>query len=139
VPELSELQVNVVAADRAVWSGPARLVIARTSLGDIGVMPGHQPVLATLADGTVTVRSSEGDAVFAVHGGFISVAHNTVAVLAETAERAEEIDVERARRALERAQAASSAADEDDLEHDWRNAERRAESRLRAAEGRIGH
>ena len=67
-----------------------------------------------------------------------SVANDTVSILAETAERADEIDVERARRALERAQAAGSAADEEDSEHDWSNAERRAESRLRAAEGRRG-
>ena len=130
---MSELRVDVVAADRAIWSGRARLVIARTSAGDIGVMPGHQPVLATLDDGIVTVRSPDGDQLFAVHGGFVSVANNTVSVLAETAERADEIDVERARRALERAQQVSRA--EGDVES--AEAEHRAETRLRVSEARL--
>jgi F-type H+-transporting ATPase subunit epsilon len=130
---VSELRVDVVAADRAIWSGRGRLVIARTSTGDIGVMPGHQPVLATLDDGIVTVRSADGDQLFAVHGGFISVANDTVSILAETAERADEIDVDRARRALELAQQVARA--EGDVEA--AEAEHRAETRLRAAESRL--
>lgn len=122
---LAELHVELVAADRNVWSGEATLVVARTPSGDIGIMPGHQPLLGVLESGPVTVRTSDGATVVAaVHGGFISFADNKLSVLAEIAELADEIDVGRAERALERAKAEADAA-----------AERRAEIRLRAVAG----
>ncbi len=134
---MGELNVDLVAADRAIWSGKARLVIARTMVGDIGVMPGHEPVLATLADSVVVVRADDGDQVFAVHGGFLSVSNDVVSVLAETAEFAEEIDVERARAALLRAQEKSAGVEEPD--ESLLESERRAEIRLRAAEAHLSH
>lgn len=71
----AELHVALVAADREVWSGEATLVVARTTSGDIGVMPGHQPLLGVLESGPVTIRTSDGGTVVAaVHGGFISFA-----------------------------------------------------------------
>lgn len=123
-----ELRVEVVAADRRVWSGEARLVVARTTEGDIGVLRGHVALLATLADGPVTVYGTDGSTTrAAVHGGFLAVSEdNTVSVLAEVAELADDIDVERARSARERAtgeDAASTAA------------RRRAEVRLMVATG----
>jgi F-type H+-transporting ATPase subunit epsilon len=102
---MSELQVELVAADRLVWSGAASMVIARTVDGDIGVLPNHSPVLALMGGGAVTVRTSEGDVQAAVHGGFLSVADNRVSILAEAAELADEIDVVRARKALDAASA----------------------------------
>ncbi|MTE21044.1 F0F1 ATP synthase subunit epsilon [Streptomyces sp. TRM43335] len=125
---MAELHVELVAADRKVWSGKASLVVARTSSGDIGVMPGHQPLLGVLESGPVMIRttgeSGNGTVVAAVHGGFISFADNKLSLLAEIAELSEEIDVQRAERALERAKAEADAA-----------AERRAEIRLRAVAG----
>nr|WP_155073829.1 F0F1 ATP synthase subunit epsilon [Streptomyces taklimakanensis] len=122
------MHVELVAADRKVWSGKASLVVARTSSGDIGVMPGHQPLLGVLESGPVMIRttgeSGNGTVVAAVHGGFISFADNKLSLLAEIAELSEEIDVQRAERALERAKAEADAA-----------AERRAEIRLRAVAG----
>jgi len=127
---MAELNVQLVAADRAIWSGKARMVIARTVDGDLGVLPGHALLLAELADGVVTIRSTDGESVVAaVHGGFISVDADGVSLLAESAELAEEIDVERARQALERADADGG----DGLS----TAQRRAETRLLAAEARI--
>ncbi|MGK5546531.1 F0F1 ATP synthase subunit epsilon [Streptomyces sp. URMC 127] len=120
----AELHVELVAADRSVWSGEATLVIARTTSGDIGVMPGHQPLLGVLESGPVTIRTAEGNVVAAVHGGFISFADDKLSLLAEVAELADEIDVKRAERALERAKSGADAA-----------AERRAEVRLRAVAG----
>ncbi|WP_338672992.1 F0F1 ATP synthase subunit epsilon [Streptomyces sp. SCSIO 30461] len=117
----AELHVELVAADRQVWSGEATLVVARTTSGDIGVMPGHQPLLGVLESGPVTIRTNEGTVVAAVHGGFISFADDKLSLLAEIAELADEIDQQRAERALERAKADDDAA-----------AERRAEVRLRA-------
>ncbi|MGW1075216.1 F0F1 ATP synthase subunit epsilon [Streptomyces sp. NPDC002537] len=120
----AELHVELVAADRSVWSGEATLVIARTTSGDIGVMPGHQPLLGVLESGPVTIKTADGNVVAAVHGGFISFADDKLSVLAEIAELADEIDVQRAERALERAKSEADAA-----------AERRADVRLRAVTG----
>ncbi|GFH35681.1 F0F1 ATP synthase subunit epsilon [Streptomyces pacificus] len=117
----AELHVELVAADRQVWSGQADLVVARTTSGDIGVMPGHQPLLGVLESGPVTIRTSEATVVAAVHGGFLSFADNKLSLLAEIAELADEIDTRRAERALERAKTEDDAA-----------AGRRAEVRLRA-------
>ena len=119
----AELHVELVAADRQVWSGEARLVIARTPSGDIGVMPGHQPLLSVLESGPVTIRLSDGGTVVAaVHGGFISFADNKLSLLAEIAELADEIDVQRVEAELARAKAEGDDA-----------AERRADVRLRTA------
>lgn len=122
----AELHVELVAADRSVWSGEATLVVARLTTGDVGIMPGHQPLLGVLESGPVTIRTADGKAVAAaVHGGFLSFADDKLSVLAEIAELAGEIDVERAERALERAKA---EADE--------SAHRRADVRLRAVTSR---
>lgn len=112
---MASLHVELVAADRSVWSGEASLVTVRTTEGEIGLMPGHEPLLAVLTDGPVSIHptgeQSGGRVVAAVHGGFVSLDSDLVSVLAETAELAEEIDVERAREALSRAE----QADHDDL------------------------
>lgn len=122
---MADLHVELVAADRSVWSGEATLVIARTTSGDIGVMPGHEPLLGVLQSGPVTIRTTEvGTVVAAVHGGFLSFSDNKLSILAEIAELADEIDVARAERALERSQGEADAG-----------AERRAEVRLAAAAG----
>jgi F-type H+-transporting ATPase subunit epsilon len=127
------LSVQLVAADRSVWSGEATIVIARTVDGDLGVLPGHEPMLAELASGVVLARTTDGEVVAAaVHGGFISVENDTVSLLAEVAELAHEIDVDRARAALDRA--ANGEGDSDDS---LSAAQVRAETRLRATEARI--
>ncbi len=102
------LNVELVSAERKVWTGQADFVVARTLDGEIGILPGHVSLLGVLAEG-FTVKVSGGDAgdgiQAAVHGGFLSVSHNDVAILAEIAELSSEIDVARARAALERASA----------------------------------
>jgi F-type H+-transporting ATPase subunit epsilon len=123
------LHVELVAPDRTVWSGEAATVVARTIDGDIGILPGHAPLLGLLADGVVEVRAIGGELwVAAVYGGFLSVAHDRVSILAEHAELAHEIDLEEARRELDRAHSAGEH-DEEALEH-----VRRAEARIRAVE-----
>ncbi|MFP5369300.1 MAG: F0F1 ATP synthase subunit epsilon [Actinomycetes bacterium] len=126
---MATLQVELVAVERMIWSGEATMVIARTTEGELGLLPGHAPLLGQLAEGgVVTIRTDGGDdVVVAAHGGFLSVTERGVSILAETAEIAGEIDVERAREALRRAQEAG----DDDPEAV--NAARRAQSRLRAA------
>ena len=129
------LNVDLVSAERRVWSGSAGFVVARTLDGEIGILPGHIPLLGALAEG-FTVRISGGEAgegvVAAVHGGFLSVADDDVTILAEVAELGEEVDVERARAAFERA----SATNEDDTAGS-ESAGARARARLQAA-GRQG-
>jgi len=121
---VAELHVELVSVEREVWSGEASSVIARTTEGEIGILPGHAPLLGEVADGSTlrVVQAGGGEVVAAVHGGFLSVTDQGVTVLAEVAELAEDIDQSRARSALERAR---SEGDE--------SAVRRAESRLRAA------
>ncbi|MGY1642498.1 F0F1 ATP synthase subunit epsilon [Geodermatophilus sp. SYSU D00703] len=125
---MATLQVELVAVERRIWSGEANMVIARTTEGELGVLPGHAPLLGQLAEGgVVTIRTAQGeDLVVAAHGGFLSVTDRGVSILAETAEISSEIDVERAREALRRAQ---DAGDEPEAVA----AARRAQSRLRAA------
>lgn len=102
---MAELHVELVTADRRVWSGQARIVVAKTVEGDFGVLPGHAPVLAVLANGVVTIRTVDGDDVYAaVLGGFVSVADDDVSILAEQAELASEVDVARAHEEIERLQ-----------------------------------
>jgi F-type H+-transporting ATPase subunit epsilon len=125
---VATLQVELVAVERKLWSGEARMVIARTTEGELGVLPGHAPLLGQLAEGgVVTIRTESGDdVVVAAHGGFLSVTDRGVSILAENAEFSGDIDVERAREALRRAE-----AEGDDPEA--LAAARRAQSRLRAA------
>jgi F-type H+-transporting ATPase subunit epsilon len=125
---VATLQVELVAVERMIWSGEARMVIARTTEGELGVLPGHAPLLGELAPGgVVTIRTESGDdLVVAAHGGFVSVTERGVSILAETAEISTEIDVERAREALRRAES-------DGEDPEAQAAVRRAQSRLRAA------
>jgi len=98
------LKVEVVATDSKVWSGEASKVILRTKSGEIGLLPGHSPLLASLADGPITIKPIEGEEIkAAIHGGFVTVDSNNVIVLADSAELANEIDVKRAQIAKEEA------------------------------------
>ncbi|TCC31221.1 F0F1 ATP synthase subunit epsilon [Kribbella sindirgiensis] len=123
------LEVALVAAERTVWQGQARIVIARTTDGDVGILPGHAPLLGLLQGGTVQVRTVDDEYfVAAAPDGFISVANDRVSILAENAEMGHDIDLEEARRELDQALATGtdSTVDADEL--------RLAEARVRAAE-----
>jgi len=119
------MTVELVAPDRKIWSGEAEMVIARTTEGDIGILPGHEPVLGVLVESPVRIKHGEAEElVAAVHGGFLSVTRESVSILAEVVELANEIDASRARQALD------SASGNDDDES--KAAARRATARLRA-------
>ncbi len=127
--EAGILQVELVAADRLVWSGAAKMVVARTSEGDVGVLPGHAPLLSVLVEGVVDVTTTEGETwIAAVDAGFLSVAGDRVSILSERAEMSHEIDLENARHDLERLRAAGENDDAAEA------AVRHAEARIRAAE-----
>jgi F-type H+-transporting ATPase subunit epsilon len=129
---MAELTVSLVAPDREIWSGAAKFVVARTTEGEIGILPEHEPLLALLSEGAVVqIEAVDGQKIVAaVHGGFLSVDSNVVKVLAQVSELGSDVDVTRAKEALERArqsQDSKAAA-----------AGRRAEARLKAA-GALGH
>lgn len=82
---MSQLHVELVAPDRKVWEGEASMVVARTIEGDLGVMPGHTPLVSVLADGEVHVETQDqGRQTAHVTGGFLSVDHDRVTIVADT-------------------------------------------------------
>jgi F-type H+-transporting ATPase subunit epsilon len=84
---MAELTVSVVSAENQVWAGKARQLIARTTEGQIGILPGHEPILAILAAGEVRVTLADGTVVTATaEDGFLSVEHDTVTIVARSAE-----------------------------------------------------
>ena len=126
---MAELTVSVVSLEHPEWDGPASQIVIKTLEGEMGVLPGHEPVLATLAGGPIRIDPVDGDPMFfAVHGGFFSLDDNRAIILADVAETVEEIDVARAQEAKSNAE----KADDEDLEA--KAALRRAETRLRVVE-----
>jgi F-type H+-transporting ATPase subunit epsilon len=88
---VAELHVALVSPDRALWAGEATMLIARTTDGELGVLPGHISLLGELVESPVRVkRAGESDLVATVHGGFLSVTRDNVIVLADRLEVAEE-------------------------------------------------
>jgi len=80
------LTVSVVSADESVWTGEASMVVARTTEGEIGILPGHEPLLAILAAGQVRVTSADGQQISAdAEDGFLSVENDNVTVVARNA------------------------------------------------------
>ena len=98
------LRVELVSPERIVYEGEAELVIARTTDGEIGFQPGHVPFVGNLVSSVIRIALSDGGVQrIAVHSGFVEVSDNHVALLSDVAELAEDIDIERAKNALDRA------------------------------------
>lgn len=125
------MQVELVSPERILYSGEAEMVIARTlGGGDIAFLAGHAPFLGALDIGAVRIQQPGGhEERAAVHGGFVEVSNNRVTILSDVAELASQIDVARAERAAERAEAA--LRDQNDTEAEA--AIRRAHVRLDVA------
>ncbi|GAB2936549.1 F0F1 ATP synthase subunit epsilon [Micromonospora sp. NPDC003197] len=81
------LQVELVAVEEKVWSGEAEMLLARTTEGELGVLPGHEPLLGQLAEpGQVRIKRAGGEEItYEVAGGFLSVTPDGVTILAEEA------------------------------------------------------
>ncbi|MBD0322262.1 MAG: F0F1 ATP synthase subunit epsilon [Aldersonia sp.] len=116
---MAEMNVEVVAVERKIWSGKATFVFARTVEGEIGILPNHIPLMAELVpDASVRIDTTDGEQlVYAVDGGFLSVSKEFVTILAEDAEAADDIDVDQAQR---------------DVDSDDEKVRDRARARLRA-------
>lgn len=97
--------VDVVAADHKVYSGQAVSAVVPAADGYLGILPEHAPLVAALKVGELTITPPDASPiVLAVSGGFLRVDHDKVTILADTAELAADIDLERAQRAKERAE-----------------------------------
>ncbi|MCM3390266.1 F0F1 ATP synthase subunit epsilon [Ureibacillus chungkukjangi] len=102
---MKTVKVNIVTPDGPVYDSEVAMVIAKTVSGEIGVLPGHIPTVAPLAIGTVTLKKEDGSQeLVAVSGGFIEVRPDQISILAPSAELAANIDVNRAKESLARAE-----------------------------------
>jgi len=128
------LHVEVVTAERKLYSGEATLVSAPGSDGRLGVLPRHAAMLALLKEGELRIELNDAEEPIFVSGGFLEVSDNRVIVLADTAEHAEEIDEARAQEARRRAEESLANADSDTDRAALQAALARAMTRIRVAE-----
>jgi F-type H+-transporting ATPase subunit epsilon len=98
------IRAEIVSQDRAVFSGDVDILVAPGVDGEMGILPHHSPLLTTLKPGVLRVRYAGQEEVFAISGGVMEVRPEIVTVLADAAERADEIDVARAEEARKRAE-----------------------------------
>jgi F-type H+-transporting ATPase subunit epsilon len=88
---VAQLQVELVAVEEKVWSGQADMVIARTTEGELGVLPGHAPLLGQLAEPSqVRIKTGGHETSYEVSGGFLSVTGEGVTILAESCESSDQ-------------------------------------------------
>lgn len=97
------LHLEIVTSERTVFSGDADMVTVPGAGGVMGVLPHHAPVLSTLRAGELRVKVGQETHEFAISGGFVDIHDNSVIILADSAERADEIDEARAEAAMSRA------------------------------------
>lgn len=129
------IPLSIVTPERVAWEGDVDAMVVPADEGQLGILPGHAPLLAQLRAGTVVIRThGEEPRLLAVSGGFVEVFNGRVSVFAETAELADEIDAERARQAAERAKAQLKHHHQDKLDLQAQAALERALARLRASE-----
>ncbi|AMO88033.1 ATP synthase F1, epsilon subunit [Corynebacterium simulans] len=122
---MADITAELVSVERKLWAGKATLVTAETTEGEIGVLPGHEPLVGQLADnGVVTIHPVDGERlVAAVQGGFLSVSKDKITVLANWATWSTEVD---------EAQASEDQKSEEPIVHNRGEAAQRA---LRRAKG----
>ncbi len=101
---MATIKLDIVTAERAVYSEDVDMVIAPGVLGQLGILPHHAPLMTMLEPGELIVRKGSDEFGLVVSGGFLEVRPDRVIVLADTAERAEEIDIARAEEAKRRAE-----------------------------------
>jgi F-type H+-transporting ATPase subunit epsilon len=130
------MRLEITTAEKQVYAEVVEALVAPGLAGELGILPNHAPLMTALQPGELMIRKDGKETYLAVSGGFLEVIGNKVTVLADAAESSEEIDEERARQAVERAQAQIAARTSDlDLAQAL-TAVRRAETRLRVARRR---
>jgi F-type H+-transporting ATPase subunit epsilon len=133
--ERKRLGVRILTPEGAVFDDLAYMVIAPSVDGEVGILPRHTPFIAFLKSGETRIKMQDDtEIVFATTEGYLSVEDDQVLLLVEQADRADEIDTERAQAALQAAEEAIAAAGEDDAARvAAESARRRAENRLNVA------
>ena len=130
------LQLEIVTPERLVEKDTVSEVQIPGKDGYLGILPGHAPLITELGVGEIKYRGDGMEYRLAVAWGFAEVLPNKVTILAETAERANEIDLERARKAKQAAEERLQRADEEDETDKALNQIARAETRIAVAEGK---
>jgi len=130
------IRVDIVTAERLVFSQDADIVMVPGIEGEMGILPHHEPIMTMIKRGEILIRKGTEEYSLAVSGGFLEVTPDHITILADAAERADEIDIARAEAAKKRAEEklTNHAADTDSA-----NAEaslRRALARIKVAEKR---
>ena len=119
----STIHIDIVSAEAEIFSGPAEIVFAPATMGEVGIMPRHTPLLTTLKPGEVRVRHPGGEEEsFYVSGGMLEIQPHVITVLSDTAVRAEDVDEAAVLEAKERAERALA-----DRQSDIDEAQARAE------------
>ncbi|NMD70083.1 F0F1 ATP synthase subunit epsilon [Bacillus sp. DNRA2] len=135
---MKTIKVNVVTPDGPVYDKDVEMVSSKAQTGELGILPGHIPMVAPLEIAALRLKVEGKTEFVAVNGGFLEVRPDQVTVLAQTAEKAEDIDVERALRAKERAEQRLREQKQEDL--DFKRAElalKRAINRITVAQHKI--
>lgn len=110
------IRCEIVSQDRTVFQGDVDIVVLPGAAGEMGILPHHAPVLTMLKYGVIKVRQGGKEDLFAVAGGIAEVQPNIVTILADAAENVEEIDVNRAKAARQRAEEALSKVGPEDTD-----------------------
>lgn len=134
---MATIRLEVVTPERVVLEDDAEVVVARGAEGDLGILHGHEPLITPLQIGELYYRHDGTDNVLAVAGGFLEVTPEKVVVLADVAERSEEIDRQRAEEARRRAEESLAEHRGTELEAQAAAALQKALLRLRVAERRV--
>lgn len=133
---MATFRLEIVTAERVVYSEDVNILVAPGIDGELGILPRHAPLLTVLKPGEIRVVKDGEESYMAVSGGFLEVLGNKVTILADTAEHAGEIDLQRAEAALKRAQEAVASRSSDmDLERALAEI-RRSQARLKVAQRR---
>jgi F-type H+-transporting ATPase subunit epsilon len=101
---MATVKLDIVTAEKLIYSGDVDIVIAPGSEGQLGILPHHAPLMTALDAGELIARKGTEEYTLAISGGFLEVLPDRIIVLADAAERAEEIDISRAEAAKKRAQ-----------------------------------
>lgn len=130
---MSTVPLEIVTPDRLVYAQEANFIVVKGGYGELGILPRHTPLATTVKPCVVKVRTPEGEVFIPVSGGFLEVLPERVTILADTAELPEDIDMDRARKAKERAEQRLAARTDENIER-TEMALQRANLRLEALE-----
>lgn len=133
---MAPMLLEIITAERQVYSDEVDAVVAPGIEGQLGILPHHAPLMTVLQPGELLIRKDGEEAFLAVTGGFMEVLGNKVTVLADAAERSEEIDEQRAQQAVELAQERIRNRDSDQQLEEALRSLRRAQVRVGIARRR---